>query len=125
MTQYLKKRKNPIGLGNGVDINSASFSDEDIKGCDIKVLERVIDKGWVEKLENEEKPKKTDNKDKPKNETLYAGWEAMNADELAKEFTVSELKDIGNTYLELSFKGNPKEKTIAKRIIEAREMAGK
>lgn len=53
MSQYFKKRKNKIGLGKGVEVNSTTFTDKDIEGCDPKILKRVIELGWIEVLSND------------------------------------------------------------------------
>lgn len=158
MAQYFKKRKNTIGLGKGVEVNSTTFTDKDIEGHDPKVLKRVIAKGWIEVLSGEQanalnnqgkseevealesKVKDLEKQLKDKDAelqsledshnvqgvligelkaALYKGYDEMTAEELAEEFTVNELKDIGTTYLKLTFKGNPKEATIAQQIVEA------
>jgi anti-sigma28 factor (negative regulator of flagellin synthesis) len=144
MATYKKVQKNPLGLGKGLVIKTESFTDEGFNADNKKKLKAAIRTGAVVEMSAEEvqasKETKTEDVKTLKAQVkqaeqraekaeaqvvelkaaLYDGWEEMDAKELAEGFTIPELKDIGVTYLELEFKGNPNEAIITEMIVKAR-----
>ena len=147
MKTYRKTRKNPLGLGV-TTITNETFTDAEITDKDKAKLELAIKSGMVVEVNTElEDAKAKEELAKSANdleatkkaletsqlrvkeleaqlkkcEDLKAfAYELMDADELAKFYTVDELKEIA-TKLEIDFKVNEKEASLASKIVEKLE----
>ena len=147
MKTYRKTRKNPLGLGV-TTITNETFTDAEITDKDRAKLELSIKSGMVVEVNTElEDAKAKEELSKSTNELeatkkaletsqlrvkeLEAqlkkcedfkafAYELMDADELAKFYTVDELKEIA-TKLEIDFKVNEKEASLASKIVEKLE----
>ena len=147
MKTYRKTRKNPLGLGV-TTITNETFTDAEITDKDRAKLELAIKAGMVVEVNTEledakakeELSKSTNELEATKKaletsqlrvkeleaqlkkcEDLKAfAYELMDADELAKFYTVDELKEIA-TKLEIDFKANEKEASLASKIVEKLE----
>jgi len=147
MKTYRKTRKNPLGLGV-TTITNETFTDAEITDKDRAKLELSIKSGMVVEVNTElEDAKAKEELAKSANdleatkkaletsqlrvkeleaqlkkcEDLKAfAYELMDADELAKFYTVDELKEIA-TKLEIDFKVNEKEASLASKIVEKLE----
>jgi len=147
MKTYRKTRKNPLGLGV-TTITNETFTDVEITDKDRAKLELAIKAGMVVEVNTEledakakeELSKSTNELEATKKaletsqlrvkeleaqlkkcEDLKAfAYELMDADELAKFYTVDELKEIA-TKLEIDFKVNEKEASLASKIVEKLE----
>ena len=147
MKTYRKTRKNPLGLGV-TTITNETFTDAEITDKDKDKLELAIKSGMVVEVNTEledakakeELSKSTNELEATKKaletsqlrvkeleaqlkkcEDLKAfAYELMDADELAKFYTVDELKEIA-TKLEIDFKVNEKEASLASKIVEKLE----
>ena len=147
MKTYRKTRKNPLGLGV-TTITNETFTDAEITDKDKAKLELAIKSGMVVEVNTEledakakeELSKSTNELEATKKaletsqlrvkeleaqlkkcEDLKAfAYELMDADELAKFYTVDELKAFA-TKLEIDFKANEKEASLASKIVEKLE----
>ena len=147
MKTYRKTRKNPLGLGV-TTITNETFTDAEITDKDRAKLELSIKSGMVVEVNTEledakakeELAKSANDLEATKNaletsqlrvkeleaqlkkcEDFKAfAYELMDADELAKFYTVDELKEIA-TKLEIDFKVNEKEASLASKIVEKLE----
>ena len=147
MKTYRKTRKNPLGLGV-TTITNETFTDAEITDKDRAKLELSIKSGMVVEVNTEledakakeELAKSTNELEATKNaleasqriveglklelkkcdELKAFAYELMDADELAKFYTVEELKEIA-TKLEITFKANEKEASLASKIVEKLE----
>jgi len=147
MKTYRKTRKNPLGLGV-TTITNETFTDAEITDKDRAKLELSIKSGMVVEVNTEledakakeelaksandlEATKKALETSQLRVKELEAqlkkcedfkafAYELMDADELAKFYTVDELKEIA-TKLEIDFKVNEKEASLASKIVEKLE----
>ena len=147
MKTYKKTRKNPLGLGvttitnDSVKYPNGTFTDADITDKDKAKLELAIKSGMVVEVNTELEDAKAKEELLKSADDLEASqlrvkeleaqlkkcddlkafaYELMDADELAKFYTVEELKEIA-TKLEIEFNANIKEATLATKIVEKLE----
>jgi len=147
MKTYKKTRKNPLGLGvttitnDSVKYPNGIFTDADITDKDKAKLELAIKSGMVVEVNTELEDAKAKEELLKSADDLEASqlrvkeleaqlkkcddlkafaYELMDADELAKFYTVDELKEIA-TKLEIDFKANEKEASLASKIVEKLE----
>jgi len=140
---YEKTRANPLYLGKGLVIETDTFTDKDFNEVNRKKLKAAVDSGLANEINVKEEAKKVANTNdatitnlenqlrEAKEELAKAlttikelqtgdvdAWMTMSVDELKAAYTIPELK-VFCTELEVDFKSNSKETSLANKIVEA------
>jgi len=143
MPKYKKTIKNPLGLGKGLVITDNEFTDTDFNDVNKKKLKNALRVGAVKLIDAKDEAKKVANTndakiadletqlETAKNELATAlgtikelqndsedAWKTMSVDELKDAYTVPELKAFCDE-LEVTYKSNSKETSLANKIVEA------
>jgi len=139
---YRKLATNPLGLGRGLVIKDETFTDKDLHEIQLKKLKGALRVGLVEQLDVKVEAKKVANtndatitdlevqlaeakKELAKALTTIKGlqtgdvdaWKTMTAEELAKEYTIPELKGFADS-INLEYRSNIKEARLSNKIVE-------
>ena len=108
MAQFKKNIKNPLGLGVGLTIFDDEFSNDGFNKINQAKLKAALRVNMVSPIEEE----CNDNDD----------WLLMSEEELAKTYTIPELKAIlNNNFDDVDFGSRPKQSKLTALIAKLRE----